>query len=238
MKPAFKAIAFDLDGTLYPNYRLNFKLIPFFLKNWRFLLAFGKTRGILHKRYQVQSAESAAVSQMVPGTFYNEQAVLMSKFYNAEPGLIKNKIETLIYRGWEPHFKKIKLYPHVPETLRAFRSAGLKLALLSDFPPEKKLENLDLGDLWDAVLCSERIGRLKPDTLPFVETARALELTPKKILYVGNSFAYDIQGAKKAGMAAALISRSQNPSFGNFKYFPDFVFFDYRNLYNFVINYY
>jgi phosphoglycolate phosphatase-like HAD superfamily hydrolase len=32
-------------------------------------------------------------------------------------------------------------------------------------------------------------------------------LPPEKILYVGNSFAYDVLGARKAGMKAAWITR-------------------------------
>ncbi|HBG35762.1 MAG TPA: HAD family hydrolase, partial [Treponema sp.] len=44
-----KAIAFDIDGTLYPNWRLNIRVLPYFLKNIRFFLAFKKVRDILHQ---------------------------------------------------------------------------------------------------------------------------------------------------------------------------------------------
>jgi putative hydrolase of the HAD superfamily len=230
MRPGIKAVAFDLDGTLYPNYSLNFRLLPFALKNARLLLAFGKARALWHSEAGAAQAD-----------FYAEQAALVAKILGQEPGAVMEKIEKRIYRGWEPHFKKIRLYSGVLETLAAFRSAGLKLGLLSDFPPEAKLEYLGIGSHWDAVLCSERVGCLKPESAPFLELAKALGTEPAKILYVGNSFHYDVIGAKKAGMSAALIKRTPfSTGAGIIKkksgLQADFVFYDYRQLCNYVLN--
>ena len=33
--PEIKAVAFDIDGTLYPNYRLYIKMAFYFLKNFK-----------------------------------------------------------------------------------------------------------------------------------------------------------------------------------------------------------
>ena len=248
MRPGIEAVAFDLDGTLYPNYSLNGRLIPFALKNLRLLLAFGKARKILHSERNgpAQTGSRATGPDTGPAGggragFYDEQAALVADIVGAEPEIIRDKIENLIYRGWERHFKKIKLYPGVLETLDAFRRAGLKLGLLSDFPPEAKLEYLGIGACWDAVLCSEQIGSLKPKSAPFAELARALDLEPGKILYVGNSFRYDVIGAKKAGMSAALINRTlfstgAGGKGGERGFRADFVFYDYRQLYNYMLS--
>jgi putative hydrolase of the HAD superfamily len=218
-----KAVAFDLDGTLYPNYRLYVRLAPFILKDWRLLWAFGRARGIIRR-------EAAARSD-----YYGYQAALAAKILGAQPESIKEKIDRLIYRGWEPFFKRIKLFPHVTETLDALRAAGFKTALLSDFPPETKLEYLGIAAGWDAVLCSERSGALKPFDQPFRELADALDTPPAGILYVGNSYRYDVLGARRAGMYSALITsraglrvRRSVP--------PDFCFYDYRQLRDFVIH--
>jgi len=164
------------------------------------------------------------------GRFYDLQARVMAKILRDDPERIKARTEKLIYRGWEPLFQGMKLFPEVRETLDAFRAAGLKLGLLSDFPPETKLENLGLADLWDAALCSEHVGRLKPDPAPFLELSRRLNTVPERILYVGNSIPYDVIGAKGAGMKAALISRK-----GKKEPLADFVFNDYRQLRTFVL---
>jgi putative hydrolase of the HAD superfamily len=237
IRPHIDGVACDLDGTLYPNYRLNIRLVPFALKEWPFLLAFGKARDLIRAARERSGGETAPAcfAAETGPDFYETQYRLIAELLKTDQALVKTKAETLIYRGWERHFKKIKLYPRVLETLDVFRAAGLKQGILSDFPPERKLEYLGLSGYWDAVLCSERSGRLKPDPRPFGELAESLGLPPERILYVGNSRRYDMYGAKRAGMQTALISFSPFPR-SRFRSFVDFVFHDYRQLQNYVLS--
>jgi len=224
MLQGISAVGFDLDGTLYPTYRLNVRLLPFLFRHGRLLTALGKARTII-RREQGQSPASAQRD------FYDYQAQITASLLHAQPEQIKEKIDNLIYRGWEHHFSKIKLFPHVRELLTKLRSAGLKLGLLSDFPPKVKLEKLGLADCWDAVLCSEDIGAIKPAIQPFVKLANTLGCPPEQILYVGNSRHYDVAGAMQAGMKTAWLAR---PFVGKSK--ADFTFHDYRQLCDFVLN--
>jgi putative hydrolase of the HAD superfamily len=216
----FDGVAFDLDGTLYPNYRFYCRVIPFALLEWRLLLAFNSARKVLHAENHPSHA-----------AFYDLQAELMADNLNQDQRFIKEKTERLIYRGWEPLFKRIALYPFVHETLSAFRDAGLKLGILSDFPLPNKLRNLKLDGLWDAALCSEEIGHLKPSPVPFLELEKQLGVPASRLLYVGNSARYDVRGAKNAGMKAALISPWLKPK----QSAADFVFTDYRALREYVL---
>jgi len=145
---------------------------------------------------------------------------------------VMEKVEKLIYRGWEDHFKKIRLFPHVAETLDALRKNGITLGLLSDFPPETKLKNLGIFECWDVIVCSEQVGYLKPDTAALLEMAKRMNTAPEQILYVGNSVSYDVVGAHKAGMKAALVSAV--PFLPGRK--ADFVFSDYRQLSDYVLS--
>jgi len=197
MRTDIEGVAFDLDGTLYPNYRLNIRLIPFAVKELPLLYAFGKTRIVIREE------QEAGLTQY--DNFYQHQADITAKMLNAPAEQTKEKIERLIYRGWEPLFKKIDIFQGVKETLLAFHNSGYKLGLLSDFPPEKKLEYLGISEHWDAVYCSEYAGVLKPHSLPFTKLAQQMNLPPEKILYVGNSVSYDVAGAKEAGMKTAWI---------------------------------
>jgi putative hydrolase of the HAD superfamily len=159
------------------------------------------------------------------------QAQLAAQLLHAQPEKNKKKIDRLIYRDWERHFSKIKLFPHVRETLIGLRAAGIKLGLLSDFPPAVKLKNLGLDGCWDAVLCSEDTGAIKPALQPFRELSNALECPPEQILYVGNSRRYDVAGAKRAGMKTALRTRA----FAGGRQ-ANFTFHDYRQLRDFVLH--
>jgi putative hydrolase of the HAD superfamily len=220
----FPALAFDLDGTLYPNRRFYIRILPFVLKEQRHLRAFGRARN----RLRAEQGKEEVFS------FYQRQARYMAEILGTAPEPLAEKTERLIYRGWEPVFKNIRLFPHVVETLEALRENGVKLGLLSDFPPLTKLENLGLSGFWDTVLCSEEIGRLKPDPLPFRELAGRMGFSPEEILYVGNSFSYDVLGAKKSGMKAAWIrSRLKVPRGRGER--ADFVFHDYRQLHDYVL---
>ncbi|MDR0878444.1 MAG: HAD family hydrolase [Treponema sp.] len=227
MQNNISAVAFDLDGTLYPNYRLNLRLLPFILREWRLLSAFGKARDAIRAGQE----QNAGGKNGGGGCFYKEQARLTAGFLKADPLVIEEKIEKFIYRGWEPIFTKIKLFPYVPETLCALKERGFKLGLLSDFPPNQKLANLGIGGLWDAVLCSEEINALKPDPRPFEALIKALDCAPEQILYVGNSRRYDVAGAKRAGMRAAWVRFTADSAHN-----ADFVFRDYRQLRKYMLD--
>jgi putative hydrolase of the HAD superfamily len=228
MRESIKGIAFDLDGTLYPNYRLNIKLIPFILKEWRLLASFGRARRIIRKEQR-----TSAVSQ---NDFYKYQAEIIAKILAAPAKPLQEKIDRLIYRGWEPLFKNIKLFKEAAATLAALKEAGCKLGILSDFPLEKKLEYLGISGIWDAIICSESCGAIKPHERPFAELAQAMSLPPENILYVGNSHSYDVAGAYRAGMKTAWIRSVFFPGGGLKKPKPNFTFSNYRQFYNFMLN--
>jgi len=197
MRTDIEGVAFDLDGTLYPNFRLNIRLIPFAIKELQLLVAFGKTRIIIRKE------QEAGIIQY--DNFYQHQAELTAQLLKAPVESTKEKIERLIYRGWEPLFKTVDTFQGVRETFIALHNSGYKLGLLSDFPPETKLEYLRISEYWDAVYCSEYAGALKPHPLSFTILAEKMNLPPEKILYVGNSRSYDVAGARNIGMKTAWI---------------------------------
>jgi len=235
MLDGIEGVAFDLDGTLYPNYRFNIKLIPFILKEWRLLAAFGKARKIIRKEQETASSNAALIS-FSEDNFYRHQAEIIAKILNVNAESLQKKIERLIYRGWEPLFKTVKLFNHASGTLTHLKEAGYKLGILSDFPLEKKLEYLGLSGIWDAVICSESCGVLKPHPLPFKKLTEALSLPPEKIIYVGNSRSYDVAGAHKAGMKTAWVKSAFFPGKGLKKPRQNFTFSNYRQFNNFMLN--
>ncbi len=187
-----KAVAFDIDGTLYPDSRLLFHLGLYFFKNMKFFLAYKKVRHILHR------------TAVLPD-FFEYQARLLAEMMSITVQEAHEKINTIVYEGLAPYFTKIKPFPGIEEMLIKFQGAGLKLAVMSDFPPEQK------GDLWgfkkyfEVLIGTEACGALKPSIYPFGVLAEKLELKPNEILYVGNSIRSDIEGGNSAGMKTAYI---------------------------------
>jgi putative hydrolase of the HAD superfamily len=225
MQNDIAAAAFDVDGTLYPNRRFYLRAVPQALSHPRLLAAFSTARARIRR------------SDRAPGGFRDLQARLCAEELGApeaDTEKVKALIEKHIYGAWERLFTGINPFPWVRECLRAFKERGLKLAVLSDFPLGSKLAVLGLAGIWDAELCSEETGALKPHPAPFLRLAECLGLAPKSILYVGNSPAYDIAGAQNAGMKAALINsgchafpRRSHKSYPAFR--------DYRQLREYVL---
>ena len=225
-----KAVAFDLDGTLYPNYRLYMRIIPQFLLHPFFFGAFFRVRRILHS---LQYDDSDKIP-----SFYDKQASLLAELLGKDTEKTRLKTEVLVYGGLEKLFSGIKLFPYLKETLVSFQKAGLRLAVLSDFPPVQKLAILGLDGFFDVVLSSEETGALKPSGIPFAELIRKLALAPEEILYVGNSMHFDVEGSKSAGLKSAQIKRgtlSTGRVSGKSTDKADFVFRDYRQLQEYVL---
>ena len=224
MRTGISAIAFDLDGTLYPNSGLYIRLLPFLARHWPLVAALGRARNIIREKQELSSESYVS-------DFYSYQAQIVAKLLKKPQEQIREKLDRLIYRGWEPHFLKIKMFPHVQELLIELRTTPLKLGILSDFPLRSKLKNLGIAEYWDVVLSAEDTGALKPALRPFSELARALGCPAEHILYVGNSRFCDAHGARRAGMKTAL----RTSRFVSDTTVADFIFHDYRQLHDFVI---
>ncbi|GHV82878.1 phosphoglycolate phosphatase [Spirochaetia bacterium] len=213
------AVAFDLDGTLYHNFNFYRRIFPCLFKDLPLAFAYNAARKKLR-------------ADGTTGAFYDAQIGLVAERLGTDFGAAKKRIDKRIYAAWPLVFDRIKLFPNVMETLQIFKQNGIKLGLLSDFPLEEKLKKLKMSNFFDLELCSELSGALKPHIQPFNKLIEGLEIPPEKILYVGNSIRYDVEGSKKAGMSAALIWRKPLPPP---KSAADFVFRDYRQLQRFVL---
>jgi len=227
----YSAVAFDLDGTLYPSCSLYRHAWPIILPGARRFGAFGAVRRSLRERAEsadYRRAMTASGDASARTAFRKYQAELTAERLGEDPAEIEAFLDARYYRGVDEVFARIEPYRGLVETLTALREGGLRLALLSDFPPRRKLELLGLSGYFEAALCSEDSGFLKPAAEPFAALASALGLPADRILYVGNSRAYDVAGAKAAGMGAALRGRSASVD-------ADLRFTDWRALADFAL---
>ena len=157
------------------------------------------------------------------------QAEKVGRILGINPGRAYALIEQKIYKQWFKLFTKVKPFPGLAETLGRLKTAGLKLAVMSDFPIRNRLRDMGLDGYWTTVFSSEETGALKPRPEAFHRLALELGCEPSKLLYVGNSYRYDILGAKRAGfLAAHLTSRPPSDSLA------DFSFKNYEELENYI----
>ena len=222
----FDAVAFDLDGTLYPAHRLYALAFPLMLPKARRLAAFNSARR------RIRTLGSNPAYRRAPPAdgeaFRSLQARLVGESLGLGPAEARAMIDRDFYREVEELFSRVRPFDGLIPTLDAFARAGLRLALLSDLPPERKLELLGLTGRFESSLCSEDSGFLKPAPEPFAMLASRLCMPAHRILYVGNSPRIDVAGAKAAGMSSAVVSRRRVAG-------ADLSFRDWRKLVDFAL---
>ena len=128
----------------------------------------------------------------------------------ARAGISPGDLPVLLDRLWESHVKH-NLYSKVPEgfsdAMADLRARGVNVAVVSN--SEGMLESLfaDLGILgcFDTVVDSAKVGVEKPDARIFEIACERTNTTPARALHLGDTMATDIDGARNAGMRAALV---------------------------------
>ncbi|TXT50407.1 MAG: putative hydrolase of the HAD superfamily [Spirochaetes bacterium] len=209
-----KAVGFDLDGTLYPGWRMYAVSAGMGLRHPRFFYAFGAARRALRKTLSDQNKGRKPQDSNLGSrdALLRFQSDFLATRLGIPPKEAARLIDARCYRGVEEKFSTLPPFPGVQKCLEALKSEGLALGLLSDLPPERKIERMGLKGYFSAILCSEDFGTLKPSSFPFLALASKLGAEPGKMVYVGNKVAYDMTGAKNIGMKTALLGASSHPS--------------------------
>lgn len=102
-----------------------------------------------------------------------------------------------------------KVFPETTATIESLARRGTKLAVISNWDrrlPEI-LRQLGLFEAFEAVTVSSIEGVEKPSPEIFLRTLDRLGVDPYETLHVGDSPLEDYDGARGAGLAAALIDR-------------------------------
>ncbi len=213
-----RAVAFDIDGTLYPNRVMLRRSVGFGIRHARLLYHFAKVRKAIRSTRPIDD-------------FYKLQARLMANALGRPEESVRAQIQRDIYDRWELVLKRVPLYEQVPTLIDELERSGLRLGVMSDFPVVRKLELLGLEGRWDCAISTEEVGYLKPNPEPFERLIECLDVKASEILYVGNSYEYDVIGAGRAGLRTAWLNDRRGTSNGiEAGIRPDFTFSHYREL--------
>jgi len=97
--------------------------------------------------------------------------------------------------------------PGLPESLSRLREAGLTLVVVSnsDGSIERKLREAGLRDSFHGIVDSAVVGVEKPDPEIFRHALARSGCASERTLHVGDLYAIDVVGARRAGLHAALV---------------------------------
>jgi phosphoglycolate phosphatase len=167
------------------------------------------------------SIEAARIEGMVgKGSENLLRSVLKHVLPQDEQALSAIKIDALYPPAWESyqrHYLAINgqysaVYSGVMEGLQSLRSAGLRLACLTNKPTDfavPLLQAKGLDGYFDMVFGGDAFERKKPDPLPLIKTCEALGTVPGRTLVVGDS-SNDAQAARAAGCPVVLVTYGYN----------------------------
>jgi len=120
---------------------------------------------------------------------------------------------------YEPIRACTRPYPDTRETLARLRTAGIRLAIITNAPwdtPARLLrgdaERWRIADFFDAFICSGEVPWRKPNPVFMLAAAEALGVPASHCLVVGDSLQIDVAGAAAAGMRSVWIKRDDAPA--------------------------
>jgi phosphoglycolate phosphatase len=201
---AFDAAIIDLDGTMVDT-----------------LGDFAQALGRMLDDLALPGIERTHIERMVgKGSEHLIKSVLYHVLAQAGQAPAAINTEAIYPQAWaryQHHYLAIngqyaQVYPGVPEGLHALRSAGLRLACLTNKPTAFALPLLrakGLDGFFDQVFGGDAFERKKPDPLPLVKTCAALGSAPARTLMVGDS-SNDAQAARAAGCPVVLVTYGYN----------------------------
>lgn len=191
----YKAIIFDLDGTL-----LNTLDDLADAMNAALVACGMPTHPVDSYRYFVGLGVGLLAEQAAPkGT---------------DPAMLKQLVSIMGLNYSKNWSFKTRPYPGIPEILITLRQTGLKLAVLSNKPDsftQLMIDHYFVQDTFDMVAGAVDGVPKKPDPTAALGIAAKLEVKPDNILYVGDTNT-DMQTGVNAGMFTIGVSWGFRPA--------------------------
>src|SRR5258708_31284104 len=110
-------------------------------------------------------------------------------------------------------FAELPAHPDVRAAFERVRSAGVRLFTLSNGGAEsanKLLARAGLQDFVERVISIDEVKRWKPNRAVYLHAAQAAGVAPARLALVA-AHAWDVQGAKQAGLPPAWVKRPDAP---------------------------
>jgi putative hydrolase of the HAD superfamily len=189
-----KAWLIDLDGTLYVPF-------PVKLAMAAELALLGAGAALLLRRFRHE--HEAVRSLGLDGDPFRHQIERTAAALGLSTDEVEGRVRTwMIERPgkWLRLFRRRSLLAEIA----AFRRAGGKTALVSDYPATQKLRSLDSLELFDVVVASGEPGgpdRLKPHPSGMLRAADQLGVSAADCLVIVDRKDADGVAAQAAGMA-------------------------------------
>jgi len=206
LRPALRAVLFDLDGTLYRQAPLR-ALMALELATLPLAAPFRAARHLRALRAY------RAAQEDLRGAVLEGLAAAQLEAAATASGLPVAEVQTLVTEWMMERPLKYLQFCRVAgldRVLDLVERTGLQAGVLSDYPAEAKLGALGLAGRFSPVLCASdpEIGAFKPSARGYLRACALWHLEPSEVLFVGDRADVDAVGAAAAGMPCAIVGRA------------------------------
>jgi len=179
----FRAILFDLDGTLIDSTRL-------ILESYRHTM-------------RIHRGRTLPDSEWIEGL--GTPLRVQFRRFTSDEDEVQRMIAT--YREWNlaNHDAMVRAFPGAPETVRDLKTGGAKLAIVTSknrHGVERGLAVCGFDGLFDTLVTSDDLAASKPDPAPVLAALDLLGAAADATLFVGDS-PHDIAAGRDAGTRTA-----------------------------------
>jgi len=203
MKKKFKAVLFDLGGTLIKT-----APVPEILK--RIL----EVHGIQKPLDELASAQKEADNglslrdyEAPSDEFWLKWNLKILRRLNIDQDS-RNLARAIGEKWWD--FANLELYPDVLETLNYLRLHGLKTGLVTNgfkSDIDQILSKVGLTGYFDIAVGVDAVGKPKPNREIFLFALDKIGVDPHEAIFIGDTLKIDYEGAENVGLTAMLIDR-------------------------------
>ncbi|AIY02511.1 HAD superfamily protein [Arthrobacter sp. PAMC 25486] len=190
---------FDLDNTLFDHEASTREGLGAFVRS----LGLELTPGLQQRWIEI---EQACYDRFLSGELsFQEQRRKRLRQFLLEAGQPHgggetghDKLFAVYLRSYENAWTA---FPDAAPTLQRLRDLGMRVGIITNGNHEQqsmKITSIGLEPLVDVLFSSEQMGHAKPDKSAFLQPCHSLELPPSQVLYVGDNFRVDIEGARAA----------------------------------------
>ncbi|ALJ04244.1 HAD family hydrolase [Pseudalgibacter alginicilyticus] len=185
----YKAVIFDLDGTLVNSIEDIADAMNIVLKSYSYPTHSYETYQIF-----VGSGIKSLVKKALPAVHINDS--LINTVFNTMMSVYRNQCTN-----------KTKPYPGIIDLLDVLKNKQLKISILSNKADEftKKIASTLFPDYFNPVLGLKFEAHKKPSPIVALQICKELQVKPDETLYVGDT-SIDIQTALNANLLPVGVS--------------------------------
>lgn len=210
MSEEIDAVLFDAGGTLFDLKPTKEEVLHSLLKKRGFEVPLEKVTRLLAKAERRFDEKAAALDGINEGAFWKEydKFVLEQLQYKGDFKEFSDKLSAE-FEKMIPQVNSWAEYPDARPLLDDLKDRKFRLGVVSNATDlvRRVLDNLDLTKYFETIVVSAEVGVRKPHERIFKIAADRVRSPPNRVIYIGDRFAIDVLGAKRAGMNAILLDR-------------------------------